>query len=896
MTLKSLLTRIGHSPYLADLRDKYPEDCATLKDLQNLAHKSLKALENLQVDQADFGERLLEIKDRFALGWSAQSLTQSASFETLGDLQSLFAARTINKALQAAWHLEAKALKMDVKANPLKGLTVFGLGKLGGFDLNFSSDVDLIAFYDPEIFPVPVHRGQGHISHKILQTMTQFLKPRAHPNFVWRVDWRLRPEASTRQLAMTYEMAEAFYFFRALPWHRLALMKARPIAGDIDRGEVFLETITPFIWRKNLDYRTLDELAHLKSRINLEHPTLSQERAQSEPILEDPSGFNVKLGRGGIREIEFIANGQQLIWGGRQHDLRTPNTLKALERLSQFGKIDQKFQTKLCAIYKRHRKIENVIQMLENQQTHLIPNDEDKHSALAKLLGIDWSELSAQIYSDRKFVSEEFRSLFDNNSAITKEEPPSQSGTKPYNLVIDSVLETLSPTTRETVNMWLSGFQSMRNKRDYDALFVELGRKLVSTLLESHIEPEEAIIRVQAFLKDVSRSEQYLHLLARHDTLVKKLIPPLIHSPHMTTLLQQSPHIIDIFLTPQSGMNTDFIFANPDFETRLERLRRFVNENLFQFYTAFMQPHTEGESVTPAILHKNLTLLAETTLQAALKIVQEDMSLDELPISVIGMGNLGSKLMAPQSDLDLIFIFNDEVDTQLSHKIVRKLRTILTAKMSEGVAYDLDMRLRPSGRSGPPAVFLSSFEEHHNMRARNWEHIALLLARPVAGDARLGKKVMDIKSQILARPRDRAQFLSDASAMWERISTQRLSEVRASDLNSKLRHGGLMQAEFIQACHRILDKNTKVDLGEHIQFWSSLQLWERLLGLTAKPVSEIPQFYAGQIAAHFDITNLTKIEGLQARHVKSVLEQNEALFAELDKVTNHEETRVIWTD
>ena len=509
---------------------------------------------------------------------------------------------------------------------------------------------------------------------------------------------------------------------------------------------------------------------------------------------------------------------------------------------------------------------------------------------------MNWSDFSAQIYADRRFVSEEFSGMFDGDTRNQPVKPTSENSASLTGETLDELLESLPASSRETVNMWLAGFRPMRSGHEYDHLFTALGHRLVSTLVESHINPEEAIGSVQTFLKDVSRSDQYLHLLARHDTLVEKLIPPLIHSPHMTTLLQQSPHIIDIFLTPQTGLNTDFIFADQDFETRLERLRRFVNENLFQFYTAFMQPQTTSKGTTPDILHQNLTLLAEKTLQATLKIVEDDMSFDSLPLSVIAMGNLGSKLMAPQSDLDLIFIFDDSIDPQLSHQIVRKLRTVLTAKMSEGIAYELDMRLRPSGRSGPPAVLLRSFKDHHTMRARNWEHIALLLARPVAGHAALGNKVMNIKSEILERGRDKSQFLKDAKSMWERISTQRLTATPPAILSSKLRPGGLMQAEFVQACFRILNPNTQTDLTEHIQFWSGLQLWERLLGLTGHSVLEIPEFYARQIMSHFKVEALSDLETLQTKHIDSVMTYHDDLFAGIAPLTDHEEARVIWTD
>ena len=311
----------------------------------------------------------------------------------------------------------------------------------------------------------------------------------------------------------------------------------------------------------------------------------------------------------------------------------------------------------------------------------------------------------------------------------------------------------------------------------------------------------------------------------------------------MTLLLTQSPHIIDVFLTPRLEMDTDFIFHSSDYETRLERLRRFVNEALFISYTEFM-----SGGGTAKTLHSQLTALADKTIAAALRIVTDDLELNHLPLTVLGLGKMGTSRMSPLSDIDLIFIFEDGTDGQLAQKIVRRLRTVLTAKLREGIAYELDMRLRPSGRSGPPAVMLQSFREHHNTRAHNWEHIALTHSRIVAGDKTLGEKVIAIRDKVLSRPRDRDQFLSDAKTMWQRIADQRSADTPPDIFNSKLRAGGLMQAEYSEACQRILGE-TQHGLEGNIDFWSNMQLWERLLGLANRPLSALPNFYKNHFLA-----------------------------------------------
>jgi len=782
-------------------------------------------------------------------------------------------------ALRTAWQVEAKALKLKALPKDIPGLFILGLGKLGGLDLNFSSDVDLVAFYDPETLPVPKHVGQSYVVNKVLKTMGQILKPRNNTDFVWRVDWRLRPESSASQLAMSIDMAQDFYFFRALPWHRLALMKARVIAGDIQIGQSFLETIIPFIWRQNLDFRALDELAHLKSRINLEHPALRQQRAAPETITQNAEGFNVKLATGGIREIEFIANAQQLVWGGKQYKLRTTNTLQALSELTELDHMDSEICEHLKDCYIAFRKLENAIQMLGNEQTHIVPTSETAQQSILSLLGLkNWALLSENIEKMRRFVNKEFQRVFE----ISETETHTSNS-------FETKLKTLSALSKDIAHSWLNGFKDIIPNSKNSKKFQSLGLRLLERIFNSSAESDIAIDRINQFLSALSRSEQYLHLLTRNRDLLNALIPPLIHSPHMTLLLEQSPHIIDVFLTPQMDMNTDFIFQSSDYETRLERLRRFVNENLFMAYTEFM---SDGGAAIE--LQKKLTTLADKTIEAALQIVSNDLELGDLPMCVLGLGKMGTSRMAPLSDLDLIFIFHDKTNGELAQKIVRRLRTVLTAKLSEGIAYELDMRLRPSGRSGPPAVMLQSFREHHETRAHNWEHIALAHSRIVAGDRVLGDKVMTIRNNILKRPRDKDQFLSDARMMWQRISEQRITETPPNIFNSKLRQGGLMQAEYTEACLQILGLKTHT-LDDSIDFWSNMQLWERLLSLTHQPVTAIAEFYMNPFLTQMKARTIKNIQKQQLRYIKHVSEAYTALFKDHRLDPNHTEVRIMWT-
>ncbi len=861
--------QLSASPYLSGLLEQFgvpqPGDALEL----------LATLRELDVKADGFAETLQTLKSKFDLAWAAEALSGKVDFAEHGRLRSDFAGHSIDKALHAAWYQELTAQR--IKPTPLSGLFILGLGKLGGYDLNFSSDVDLIAYYDPQTLPISENKGQKYIINKVLQRLTRILKPNHKPDFVWRVDWRLRPESSAGGLAMAVDEASNFYFFRALPWHRLALMKARVIAGDREIGEAFFKELTPFIWRQNLDYRALDELAHLKTRINLEHPGLQAERVADSPIAQDPSGFNVKLGRGGIREIEFIVNAQQLVWGGKEYALRTTHTLTALSTLRDLGHITEKDASRLRQAYITLRQLENAIQMLWNDQTHIVPDSPEIQTGIADLLGAAWPALSQEIYTLRQTVNKIFNTLFQAEDQNDNDDIP--------------LFNDLSPNGQNIAQSWLNGFDHHGVRRNKLQEFQPFGQVLMQRVLSSSAASDNALIRIDRFLSTLSRSEQYFHLLQRNPKLLDALILPLLYSPHMTVLLEQSPHIIDTFLDPQSPVNsgnpaprTDFIFADEDYETRLERLRRFVNEYLFQYYHLFLQGD-DGLST----LHKNLTRLAEMAISAAIEIVRHDLSLDTLPMTVLGLGKMGTARMAPQSDLDLIFIFDDSIESELAAKVVRRLRTAITTPLREGIAYELDMRLRPSGRSGPPAVKLSSLREHHMTRARTWEHIALIHSRIVAGDETLGQQVEAIRAEILTRPRDRDQCLMDAKLMWSRLADQRINDRKADIIDAKLRTGGLMQAEYLDACLKLLGEDSQ-DLTPAITFWSDIQIWERLLGLTGQPISQIPESFKSQMLSGKPAAFIKAVKA----HEKRANKRLDALFGHLTLPAHYSEKPILW--
>jgi len=886
----SIEDQLSASQYLARLSKLSElEPSVTSADLSLALSKICHDLRIYIFEDLEHAESvLLQAKSDFNYVWAISELSSTLSQPELGRWQTQFAEVTISFALKLAWLKIApkhKAITQSVvDANgDVPGLFIFGMGKLGGHDLNFSSDVDLVAYFDPQVIPVPEALGKSYVCHQVLQSLTKILSQAGASNFIWRVDWMLRPNASATTLAMSINAAEDYYFYRASPWHRLALMKARVIAGDIELGEVFLKVLTPFIWRQNLDYRALDELAEIKQRINLEHPSLRAQRQWAEPISKDIAGYNVKLGSGGIREIEFIANALQLLWGGKHYPLRTPNTLDALDALFDLGKFTKEVVITLGNAYRYQRHLENAIQMLGNQQTHLIPKSDDNQRRLLVLLKIDeWSTLVEELNLLRTFVHQYFEQLFE-------EQTTAQGGAVVWP-------DGLSEQADGIVDAWEGGFINYGVSNQVRHRLRPLTRGIASYLADHQGDASNTVIRLHDFFRVLPGGEQYFRLLAKSPTLLASMVPPLLHSPAMTLLLKQSPHIIDCYVQQQwrypQPFDSSFVVQAEDYGERLERMRRFVNEHLYQLYLSFMEG---GLSVE--LFQQALTELAEHSLELALVVVANKMGLESVPITVIGLGKVALGKMSPLSDLDLIFVF-DQTNTSLdlASRFVSRLQTAISTPMREGILYELDTRLRPSGRSGAPTVSIESFANHHLSRAHTWEHIALVPSRIVAGNRAPEAQLNAIKAKLISQPRDAVQLINDAQKMWRRIAQHRVKPIGLESMFSKLREGGLMQAEYLAAClilqagHSLPINSVEFDdllalvddsqpLNEAIQFWRIQQLWERLLGKSEQEVVSLPADYLARMLQQLGLSSIDQLIAKKEMHSRYVQQRMEQFFA-----------------
>nr|MCU0832800.1 hypothetical protein [Rhizobiaceae bacterium] len=439
--------------------------------------------------------------------------------EHLGRDWSRFAAWCLDAALAEAWRLPAnrKFLKDAGDGVSIPGLFVLGLGKLGGEDLNFSSDVDLIAFFDTGSLPVPESEGRAFVCARVLRDMGKLLGTGSGAP-VWRIDWRLRPDPSVTDIAMSAEAGLSYFHFQSEPWRRLAMMKARVVAGDMAAGARFMQELTPFLWRKSLDFRMIDEIAGLKSRIRNESPDIADHAGESDR-LDVADAFHLKLDRGGIREIEFIANALQLVWGGRQPVLRVTHTVTALRELARAGHLKADVAQRLIDAYHLFRAIENAIQGLANEQVYRVP--------------ANWKAVARRIIAERAFVHAAFQNLFRDRDETAKPSPPSPQ----LQLHVDQ-------ETAAILAEWRNGFARYGVTGDARLALASLPDAILS-VLPANRPAGEAISALDAFFRKLPPGGQYFALMASQPQFLADIVEPIVTGGWAARLLDQSPHVAD---------------------------------------------------------------------------------------------------------------------------------------------------------------------------------------------------------------------------------------------------------------------------------------------------------------------------------------------------------------
>ena len=721
------------------------------------------------------------------------------------------------------------AEKDGARLEATTGLTVLAMGKYGAHELNYSSDIDLVVFYDAARFPFAKRGDVRGAAVDIVRGLVRLIAEITSDGYVFRTDLRLRPDAGATQVAISLEAAEAYYENLGQNWERAAMIKARPCAGDPETGAAFHTAIAPFIWRRHLDFAAIEDIHSIKRQIHAH-------AGHSEIAV---AGHNIKLGRGGIREIEFFAQTQQLILGGRHPSLRVPATLDALTALAAHGTITAETAADLARAYRYLRTLEHRLQMVEDEQTHTVPKSAEGVAHIACFMGYDdVDQFRMALTGTLESVQGHYARLFQREADLAD-----SRGSLVFTGVEDDpeTLETLkamgygAPSqVAGAIRAWHHGrIRAMRSARARELL-----TKLIPSILKAlaaTADPDAAFIQFDHFLSNLPSAVQLFSLFLARPEFLALLAKVVGSAPRLATHLARTPATLDALL------DTDFLGKLPEraqleaalgrqlqgsYEDRLDGARRFAREENFRVGVQVVEGAAKAAAAGAAYAR-----VAETVIEGLLPVARSELALAAGTVpgaefAIIAMGKLGGREMTASSDLDLVFVYDvpDGVDASNGTKplsptlyfarLAQRLIAALTTPTGAGTLYDVDMRLRPSGNKGPAAVSLKTFADYHARESWTWEHMALTRARLVVGPERLRARIAAEIATRLTTPRDRARILTDVRDMREKIAAQYPGTNR---WDLKYAPGGLIDIEFLaqtsQLLHapghpEILDTNT----------------------------------------------------------------------------------------
>ncbi|MFD0915845.1 bifunctional [glutamine synthetase] adenylyltransferase/[glutamine synthetase]-adenylyl-L-tyrosine phosphorylase [Pseudahrensia aquimaris] len=809
---------LARSPYLCDLACRFPDTvlaCIIGSFSQALEH-TLTTLDRTAIttSESDLSRILRQAKQEAALIAGLADLSGCWSCETVSHAITDTADTCLRAAvdhLLFAQHERGKLALPDPQ-NPSQdsGYTVIAMGKHGARELNYSSDIDLIVFIDPDAKAVTDPEDVVLLFTRVTKGLIKLMQEQTADGYVFRTDLRLRPDPGSMPLAIPMQHAMHYYESRGQNWERAALIKARTVAGDMSLGAEMLGFLRPFVWRRYLDYAAIADIHSIKRQL------------QSHRGFSDLSakGHNVKLGRGGIREIEFFVQTQQLVAGGRIEDLRERGTLEMLRRLAEHKWIKPHVRDELCESYRVLRDVEHRLQMVRDEQTHEIPKDKDAFANIAALCNASSpAAFEKEIVAHLTRVEGHYADLFSNEPTLAVSGNLSFTGDEEDPGTVET-LDQLGFNRPSDMIAMVKGWHFGRYRAMQTVEARERLTEITPALLEAFADtgaPDEAMIAFDAFLKGLPAGFQLMNMMRANPKLMDLLVLILGAAPRLAAIVTHKPHVFDALLEPgffndmpkreelQSRMAKS-LDAAAGYEEMLDRARLFVAEQRFLIGVRVLAGACPAQEAGAAF-----ALLAEVAVQEILKRVvdafaQRHGHIEGASVAVVSMGNLGTRELTAASDLDLIVLYefdeaNDESDGekplhayQYFSRLTQRLTAAMSAPTGEGVVYELDFRLRPSGNAGPLATTLSSFERYQREEAWTWERLALSRSRPVAGDAEFVEKVSHAISDLLAHPRERKEESAEVLKMRKLMDKERPP---ASVWDVKLAKGGMIDLEFM---------------------------------------------------------------------------------------------------
>jgi glutamate-ammonia-ligase adenylyltransferase len=745
--------------------------------------------------------------------------------------------RFADTSLQAATaHVFAEAAegpKFDVSAgvDPATGYTILAMGKHGAGELNYSSDIDLIVLYDAERAPLKDPDDAAQVYVRLTRQIVSLMQDRTADGYVFRTDLRLRPDPRATQIAISIVAAGNYYESMGQNWERAAMIKARAVAGDIALGQEFLRQLTPFVYRKYLDFAAIADVQSLKRQMH------AHKGHGSIAVL----GHNIKVGRGGIREIEFFVQTQQLIAGGRNPALRGARTLDMLQVLVDEGWIEQKTCDELREAYVFLRTVEHRLQMVADEQTQTLPATQEAFDGFAAFCGFE----NTQAFADRlvatlKMVQGHYAALFEDAPELG-----SDAGSLVFTGGEDDpdTLETLTgmgfrqaAEVSATIRGWHFGRYAATRSGAARERLTELMPALLTALSRTG-HPDQAFLAFDRFIAGLPAGVQLFSMLKANPFLLELLATVLGSAPRLAQGLSRRPRQLEAVLDPAffGPMPTPDELAEgfaalksgqPSFEELLDRTRIEAREKTLRIGMRIL---SETVSVQEAgLAYSNLAdaVIAHLLDGTWADIAARHGKVEDGKLAVIAMGKLGGREMTAASDLDLIMLYDFAAEAEMSDgarplapsqyfsRLTQRLITALTSQTAEGDLYEVDMRLRPSGNKGPVATNVDGFDEYQHTQAWTWEKMALTRARVIAGHEALRTRIEAIIRDVLCSPRDRDDTLADVRDMRRRMLE---AHPKADHWEIKQVRGGLVEVEFIaqalqlihaHECSQVLAQNT----------------------------------------------------------------------------------------
>ncbi|MCZ6853346.1 MAG: bifunctional [glutamate--ammonia ligase]-adenylyl-L-tyrosine phosphorylase/[glutamate--ammonia-ligase] adenylyltransferase [Gammaproteobacteria bacterium] len=762
---------------------------ARLEEISQAIHEALREAGDMVALQ-----RALRVqRSRFQLWVVWRHLNKLASLEETTAVLSKLADVCIHGALQKlhGWSVEDMGEPRGAVSGEPQQMVVLALGKLGASELNLSSDVDLIFTY-PETGQTTGGKTNQQFFVRLGQQLIQALEVVTEDGFAFRVDMRLRPFGASGPLVMHFSAMEDYFTTQGRDWERYAFIKARACAGNVDAGVALLKELKPFVYRRYLDFGAILALREMRDRRGV--------------ATEDRS--DIKLGSGGIRDVEFSVQVQQLVWGGRQPELQERALIAVLPRLVELGHINSASAEVLAAGYRFLRDAEHSLQAESDRQTHKVPSGEVSRSRLAFCMGYsDYSGFQHALDEHRSGIEAVFAELVGERSA-----DPDTPGSSAHSLWMDfsddKTLADFGFCDPETTRSLLQSLSTARDRPSVDAQGRARLDRLMPLLLDQvglMADPDLALSRVVGVLKAVLRRSAYLVLLQENAATLAHFVGLVSKSYWLSEQLARYPVFFDVLLDdldrlPDTAELADELrgqldAAKPEgFERVLDALREFKEHHVFNVATAQVRGTLSLMNVSDY-----LTFLAEAVLVEAMRLAWEEQALrspefvESRPFIIVGYGKLGGIELGPGSDLDLVFVHDLPGQAQqFLHRLVRRLLNIITVPTYLGALYEIDMRLRPSGNAGTMVSSLDAFRDYQLNQAWTWEHQALVRARVVAGDGPLGERFREVRREVLCLRRDHDELKREVLKM-----RQRMMSLGNQGDDLKRSSGGIVDIEFM---------------------------------------------------------------------------------------------------